>query len=174
MASVQDSRVLLAAAPAPNDPWYQVVAPYVVALVSLGGLTLTAWWSRTGSHRAWLREQRLKAYSDLLGQSHEYVTLAIRIWNAPSSDPERPGDMRAMQSLLTLLDMAGNCVALVGPPTVGTAALDFVVAHNAVSDSLLDADDHERSQTYIGDCASFEELQRRYREFHGLAAKAIQ
>lgn len=171
---MQHPAVLLEAVTVANEPWYQIVAPYVVALVSLGGLVLTAWWSRVGSHRAWLREQRLSAYSDLLGQSHQFVTMAIRLWNAPSTDPTRADDLRSMQSLVTLLDVAGNRVALVGPPTVGSAALAFVVAHNAVTDTLLDADYRARAQTYIGDAASFEELQRHYREFHALAAAAIQ
>ena len=157
-----------------RDPWYEVLAPYLVALVSLTGVFTSLWWNRAGSHRAWLRDHRLESCSSLIGQCHDIELVAIRTWVAQDGEPRRHDLMVDLQERLHRLGITTRRLELLGPERLGKGAFALLEAMGVVSDRVLDATEEERQSTSVVAGAEWEAASQQQASFMAIARLEIQ
>lgn len=137
-----------------------VLGPVVAGAFALSGVVLGALLGRTGDHRKWLREERMKAYQQYLelfglGQVRNFLAIT------------GPADFAPGNPLLHLeqLHNAGLKVLLVAPPKIAeevSETLNLLLEIQGWSNDLpgVLADKHYRAEMTERERADAEELLR--------------
>lgn len=113
--------MLASVAAGADEPTWVTLAPYVVAGMSVLGTAAVAVLASRQTHAAWLREQRLMAYSTFLGQASGLISAnddLVRL-GGRAARAEAASQVKAAR---VTLDQALSTIKVLGPEPVATAA----------------------------------------------------
>jgi hypothetical protein len=97
--------------------WVTVITSLATVVVTLAAVYAAARWKEKADDRAWLRQQRLEAYRDLLISIDRVVDAALDAIAIAVDRPEaRTNSLKQLLDYVYDLDRSATGVGLVGPP----------------------------------------------------------
>jgi hypothetical protein len=144
--------------------WLQVAAVITAPLLAFAGVAYGAAWGSRSEHRRWLRTERLKSYTEFIGEAEELTTQFFG-----NLDELRQG-RNVMDRRLRKLGRLNATIKLLGPPEVSEPA-------EKTYDLLVGASDYERlasiNGTTIPACQAGLDAQEMLERLCQVAARAL-
>lgn len=149
--------------------WVNLITSLATVVVTLAAVYAAARWKEKADDRAWLRQQRIEAYRDLLVDIDRVIESASDAAAIPTDNSEALAERLAQ--LITYahsLDRAATRVGLVGPPELAKLAHQMVkVAFEDVWPASIQAQQGKLSQANWEEAT--EHLMQQYQQFRALA-----
>lgn len=107
--------------------WVNVITSLATVAVTLAAVYAAARWKEKADDRAWLRQQRLEAYRDLLISIDRVMESASDAIAIPVDSSEaRQKSLKQLLNHVHELDLSATGVGLVGPPELAKLAHEIV------------------------------------------------